>query len=62
MLGAKQELVDAVKLGLGANTEQLRQVGAAADVIVLRGGPSCACVPCCQHPTQQAQQAGAALP
>lgn len=28
MLSAKQALVDAVKLGLTANTEQLRQVGA----------------------------------
>lgn len=27
MLSAKQELVDAVKLGLTANTEELRQVG-----------------------------------
>lgn len=29
MLQAKQSLVDAVKQGLGANTEQLRKVGAA---------------------------------
>lgn len=28
MLAAKQELVDAVKHGLGGNTEQLRKVGA----------------------------------
>ena len=32
MLHAKQALVDAVKQGLGANTEQLRKVGPAAQM------------------------------
>lgn len=35
MLQAKQELVDAVKAGLGANTEQLRTVGLSPHAVEL---------------------------